>query len=398
MIRARKENFDFIEANAAADTARLRLRHHGDAEVAWMAMQIDCRRRAVQKLQSTLSCREFVFPTELSAQQCTSDALAELHAELVGEGERVVDLTAGLGIDAFHIARRAASVTAIDINTEVAEALAYNARALGIGNLTAECADAVVWAEVTSERFDTIFIDPARRGSHGERLFALAQCLPDVTAMLPALRRIGKRLIVKASPMLDVSHTIQELPGVTDVYCYGTATECKELTAVVDLHRDLHREEEREGEPTVHAVTPGHPSLSFRRSEEAAATAHYGVPQPGMTLHEPLPAVMKSGAFNLLCERFGLTKISRDSHLYFAEGDVVEAPTRRYRVETVYDFSKRGVAECRRAYQQANVAARGFVISAAELAKKLGVKNGGTKHIFGVTDAGGTRRLIACSE
>lgn len=390
MICAGKEQFDFIEANAAADTSRLRLRHHGNREIAWLAMQIDCRRRAAQKLHSTLRCREFLFPTELSAQQCTSDDLAELHAELVGADEKVVDLTAGLGIDAFHIARRSASLTAIDINPDVAEALAHNARALGIENLTALQADSVEWVETCREQFDTIFIDPARRGSAGERLFALAQCSPDVTAMLPTLRRISKRLIIKTSPMLDVSHTIQELPGVTDIYCYGTTTECKELTAVVDL-----RDNSGGDEPQIHAVTLGYPSLTFRRSEEAAATARYAIPEPGMILHEPFPAVMKSGAFNLLCNRCGLTKISHDSHLYFAEGDEVEAPTRRYRVEAVYKFSKRGIAECRRDYPQANVAARGFVIGAAELAKKLKVKDGGAKHIFGVTDANGTRRLIA---
>lgn len=388
MIRPERKLLDFIDANATADTARLRLRHHGDPAMLFAALQIDCRRHAARKLSETLRCREFLFPTALSAEQSTSDALARFHATLIEPGERVVDLTAGLGIDAFHLARRAAAVTAIDIDPNVAEALSYNAEVLGISNLTAICGDATDWLSATEERFDTIFIDPARRGERGERLFALAQCSPDVTAMLPAMRRAAKRLIVKASPMLDVSHTIAELPGVTDLYCLGTATECKELTAVVDLCSDAQQE------PVIHAVTPGHPSMSFRRSEEGAAGAQYAAPEPGMTLHEPLPAVMKAAPFNLLCERYGLGKIGRDTHLYVGR-ELPDCPTRQYRIAAVYEFSKRGIAECRREFPQGNVAARGFIVGAEELARRLKLKPGGDVKVFGVTTAAGKRLLVA---
>ncbi len=199
--------FDFITANATADTARLRLRHHGDPEMLWAAMQIDCRRRSATRLAATLArAPRFIFPTEISAQQCTSDALAELHAALISPGERVLDMTAGLGIDALHIASRAASVTAIDITPEVADTLRHNAAEMYLTNITPVCADSTQWIRTTDEHFDTVFIDPARRGEQGERLYALEQCRPNVVALMPQLREITRRVIVKASPKIGRAH------------------------------------------------------------------------------------------------------------------------------------------------------------------------------------------------
>ncbi len=382
--------FDFITANATADTARLRLRHHGDPEMLWAAMQIDCRRRSATRLAATLArAPRFIFPTEISAQQCTSDALAELHAALISPGERVLDMTAGLGIDALHIASRAASVTAIDITPEVADTLRHNAAEMYLTNITPVCADSTQWIRTTDEHFDTVFIDPARRGEQGERLYALEQCRPNVVALMPQLREITRRVIVKASPMLDISRTLEELTGITDIYLYGTATECKELTAVVSTDASTVIA------PTIHAVTPGAPDITFTLPEEAEAAPEYSAPAEGMIIHEPLPAVMKSGCFKLLSTRFNLAKADPRTHLYFSDEPSSEAPTRQYRIEKLYDFSKRAIAECARAYPKANIAVRDFIIGAPELAKRLKVREGGDVHIFGFT-ASGKRMLAAC--
>lgn len=100
------QQIDWITAHSGDDTARLRLRHAGDPGMAHAIMQIECRRKAARKLHDTLRNDGFVFPTALSAEQCTSDNIAAYHASLIAPGETVLDMTAGLGIDAFHMARR----------------------------------------------------------------------------------------------------------------------------------------------------------------------------------------------------------------------------------------------------------------------------------------------------
>lgn len=148
------------------------LRAAGRPEELDKILQEECRQRASRKLAETLeACASFCFPTALSAEQCTSDALAEFHAGMIPEGSRVVDLTCGLAIDAFHIARRASEVTCMDIDPTVAAAAADNARALGLENVKALHADCLRWLEENKGQvFDVAFIDPARRADDGSRL------------------------------------------------------------------------------------------------------------------------------------------------------------------------------------------------------------------------------------
>ena len=178
----------WIDDHAKDDTSRLRFRYNDDPAARFCILQIECRRQAAKKLPQTLKCSRFQFPTSLSAEQCTSDDIAAFHASLVSSGETVLDMTAGLGIDAFHMARRGAQVTAIDINPDVAEALTHNAEALKLP-LHALCGDSVSYIQETTQQFDTIFIDPARHGKGGQRLLALSDGMPDVVSLHPLLRK-----------------------------------------------------------------------------------------------------------------------------------------------------------------------------------------------------------------
>lgn len=147
----------------AADYSRERLAAAGDPARLDAILQAELRERAASKLPLTLSCSEFRFPTALSAEQATGDHLAALHAALVEPESTVLDMTCGLGIDAFHIARRALSVTAIDIDSRCAEAVNMNARALGLDNVEGVCADSTEWLRLTDRKFDVIL--SIRRGA-----------------------------------------------------------------------------------------------------------------------------------------------------------------------------------------------------------------------------------------
>ena len=123
--------------------------------------------------------------------------------------------------------------------------------------------------------FGTAFIDPARRDANGGRVFSLADCEPDVTAMLPSISKICRRLIVKMSPMLDISHTINALDGCSQIISLGTATECKELIAVKDFDR-------KSSEIEIKGITllpDGISDFSYTKEEEQGATMpNYSIP------------------------------------------------------------------------------------------------------------------------
>lgn len=350
------------------DAAAARLRANGDPEELDRILQTECRRRAAKKLPATLLCQYFRFPTALSAEQCTSDALADIHAAMIPERARVVDLTCGLAIDAFHIARRAAAVTAVDIEPDVAAAVTHNAAALGLTNVTAVCADCRNWLQSATERFDVAFIDPARRGDRGQRLFSLADCRPDVVEMLPLIARVAPRLIVKMSPMLDIAQVLQQLPETACLHVLGTDRECKELVA------DVRFGFSGEPEITVHPHC-----LAFRPSQRREPKIFQGELQPGMIIGEPYPAVMKADPRGLLPGE----QLHLNTHLWV--NVPADFPGRRYVITSIEPFSSSNVRRLARQKPAASVAVRNFPLTADALRARLHAGESADVRLMGTT-------------
>lgn len=387
--------WQWVSDNRQADAMRLRLSGN---KFAWMDLaitQIECRRRAVAKIPQELACEHFLFPTALSAEQCTSDVLADFHASLVPAESKVIDLTAGLGIDAFHLSSCCSAVTAVEIEPDVADALVHNASALGLDNVTAVCADCRDYiAGLPDNAFDVAFIDPARRGKDNSRLFSLHDCHPDITEMLPQLARIAGMLIVKMSPMLDVTSVIRDLTGTTDVYAVGSRRECKELVATVNLHNNSVPVE-----PRIHIWTPD-ARFAFTRAEEACATVEYGVPQKGWYLYEPWSVTQKAAPYKLLSSRFGLLKLSANTHLYASPLQVDGFPGSCRRIREVLPFSSSVLKTFARKYPRIDVAVRNFPMEADVLRRKLKVKPADENglRLMGATASPANERLMMVLE
>lgn len=372
------EFWKFVEDHINDDVTKLRLKYHNpndalpfDVEAA--IIQIECRRKFGKKLAETLASNpHFVFPSVLAGEQSTSDLLAAFHSTLLEDGEKVVDLTAGLGIDCLHFAAKTCEVTAVEIDARKAECLEINSQ----GKTDVVCADCRDFISEASVRaFDTAFIDPARRAADGSRVYALNQCEPDVNAMLESIFRCSHRLIIKMSPMLDITHTAEELKCATRMIALGTKAECKELIAVCEA--DSSNKDEMPIE-VVTILTDGNiESFSFLRSEEMAAKATFAEPRAGEYLYEPWPTVMKAAPYRLLSERYGVDKLNPNTHLYTSDRMVEDFPGEISVIKEVLPYSSGVIKRLRKQYPKINVAARNFDISADAVKKKLGVKDGG---------------------
>lgn len=359
----------WIKDHLADDVSRLRLRFHGQPLYAAAIDQIDCRQRCTKKIPGFLRHESFRFPSTLSAEQATSEGIAAYHASLVPDGARVLDLTCGLGIDAFTIARRASHVTAVEIDPAKVECARHNARVLGLDNFTVVNSSAEDYlAEVASGSFDIIFIDPSRRDSSGKRTFALADCSPDVSALLAPMLKVARRTLIKLSPMLDPTELRRQM-GPCGITAVGTPSECRELlleigAGVVDTDAAL----------TVDApVHPASPAVS------------------GPYLYEPYPANMKMG----LSEWEGATSISVDSHLILSERYLSDFPGHIYAVERTSSLSKQDLKDLRCRFRQLRMVARGIGMTTADMRKKIGIADGDSvQKLFGVKDSEGRRLLI----
>ena len=400
--------FTFINDHMADDTASMRMKRRGDDLMQFAVTQIECRRRCEEKLRDTLERVErFVFPSDIAAQQSTSDAVAAFHAGLVGEGRRVLDLTCGLGIDTFAMARNGCRVTAVELDGWKSYIAGYNARVSGLSERVEIVNDDSVElvrrmaAPKEACRYDDIFVDPARRDEAGNRVYGFHDCSPDILTMLDSVAALAPRLVVKASPMLDITQCINDFEGrVNRVYIVGSGGECKEVVIDVAMEGQMV-------DPDYVAVCVieathdcvAHETFRFTHREEREAASAILQPEAlssGMFLYEPSAPAMKTGAFKSLGARFGLEKVSVNTHLYCCNHMVEGFPGTVYKVANVTGMSKRELSLIINQYGHINVAVRNMGMTAAALKAKLKVADGGdpTVKLIGMRDSAGNRRLV----
>lgn len=382
---AEREITAFAREHEDEDTARLLLsagRYPG-VDMAAAVQQIEGRRTARVKWPSLLECEGFLYPPRLNREQASSDETA-LHKAGLAHG-RVADLTGGMGVDSIAFARRAEEVDYVERDEQLCRLMEHNSKALGLENIRVHCADSMEWLAADGRRFDLLFIDPARRSATGRKVAAFEDCTPDILQHLALLRSRCRRLMVKASPMIDIDLACRQLGDVAEVHVVSVKGECKEVLFVCGAH---------DGESRIHCIVGGDYTCDFTRSEEAAAEPHYCT-AVGQYLYEPDAALMKGGPFNLICQWMNLEKLAPNTHLYTSDTLVGDFPGRTFRVLHEVKPSRKAVAEAI-PDGRAHVVTRNYPVAAADLQRQLGLKEGGDRFVVATTL--GTRRLALVGE
>lgn len=393
--------FQFVSDNAGADPMTLRLSKGSrqakvDFDLELAITQIECRKSASHKLSETLCCKEFVFPSRLSAEQCTGDVLARWHSMLIGEARTVADLTGGLCIDAFHAANGAENVTVCELNPLTAAAARHNAAALGLENITVNNTDCIEFLNNTTERFDVIFIDPARRAADNARTYALSDCEPDVVKHLSLLCSHCSTLIIKASPMLDITDVRRRLKHITDIYVASVRNECKEVVVRIvpgsDVTPEIHAIDFRaDGNASSLDAIETTSDFNFNFAQKDDLTA-------GAYLYEPMASAMKIGrdAFAAIQREFPvLNKLGRDTHMFVSKELISDFPGRIFQIES--ELKIKGKEKKALAGKHINIVVRNYVMTAQQLRERLRVKDGGDRFVIGTkAGASDTPTLLLC--
>ena len=373
---AKRETFAFVRKHLQDDTAQLLLSaaRYPDIDVPAAVQQIEGLRTAQEKWPSLLGCEEYLYPPRLNREQASSEATARHKASLAGTVGRVADLTGGMGVDTLAMAAVAKHVDYVERDPALCALMEHNCRALGIDNVAVHCADSMEWL-ATQEPYDLLYIDPARRGTAGRKVVAFEDCTPDILQHLGMLRRKARRLLVKASPMIDTTLATKQLGAVREVHVVAVKGECKELLFLCG---------EPQGEPRYHCLDlKDLIDFSFTRSEEAAASVTY-CDAVGQYLYDPHAALRKGGCFRLLGQRLGLPLLAPNTHLYTSPTLVAGFPGRVFEV-------LQEVAPNRKAVKavlpdgKASVICRNFPVAAAALQKQLSLREGGDLCLIATT-------------
>lgn len=391
----------FALAHREDDTRRLLLGHApAGVDVAQAVRQIEGWRMARHKLPSWAARDDILYPPRLAMEQCSSEATARYKAGIVKgyqtadedrlkseTGHRLTDLTGGFGVDCACLAPAFSEVTYVERNTALAAIAAANFAAMGLHHIHTVNGDG---GEVLGQlpMQDWVFLDPARRDSTGRKMVSLADCEPDVVRLEPLLSRRAHRVMVKCSPMLDISLALRQLTTMQEVHVVSVQNECKELLFVTSAT------------PVVHAVslrTDGsvERDFTFTPSEEQACQPAYadGI---GHWLYEPNAALLKAGCFKLPAVRYGLQKLHPNSHLYTSDSLCAAFPGRTFEVVGASGFGKHDVKALLGDLRKANLAIRNFPDSVEGLRRRLRLAEGGDDYLFATLLKNDKKMLVRC--
>lgn len=226
-ILCRPEVRQTIEDNIERNPLDIALDKHIE-HPAIVATQVKRLQRARTKLPELYAVRAILPPR---AYEQSSSELCAARKSL--EGESVLDLTCGLGIDTIALSRRFKRVVSCEKDALLSEITRYNLQLLGIDNVRIENCAAEEYLAQSAEHFDWIFVDPDRRGDRGEKLVRLEDCSPDMVALYPATRRVADKVCIKCSPLFDMAEATRLFEGCS-VECISMGGECKEVNIYID--------------------------------------------------------------------------------------------------------------------------------------------------------------------
>lgn len=378
----------FIRQHAGDDVRQLALQaaRYPEVDMRVAATQIEGRRLAAAKLPAWAAVEGIVYPVRLSMEQCSSEVTAQYKASLVS-GTRLADLTGGFGIDCSYMSGSFEDTTYIERNEELCRIAAHNFELLGkpIRVVHADSEEALA----TLPHQDWIFIDPARRDKAGNKVVSLKDCTPDVCLLEPLLLQKATRVMIKCSPMLDISQAVRELQSVSEVHVVSVNNECKELLLI------LGGETEEISIHTINYHGSEAQEFTYTAAEEYAATCPY-TSTVGQYLYEPNSSLMKAGCYRLPARHYGLQKLHPNTHLYTSDTLVSDFPGRVFKVEQTCGFGKKELKmlDCKKA----NLAVRNFPERVDALHKRLKIRDGGSTYLFATTLQDETKALIVCTK
>jgi precorrin-6B methylase 2 len=396
------EFWKFVREHAADDLSQLAFNaaRYGDIDVRRAIVQIDARRRIRDKLPAWYAFDRIFYPSSLAAEQCSSELTALYKRRFVRADDILCDLTGGLGVDAFFFSRTALGVVYVERNREYCEAASNNFRTLGAdANIRIVNGDA---ADVISndsgqvlEGVNVFYLDPSRRNEANKRMFDLGDCEPDITEIWELMLSKRRRIVVKLSPMLDISRTLRQLPGVREVHVVSVRNECKELLIVTD--GILAESREVEVFCVNFASDGAEQCFRFDLSLESSSAADFAE-NVGKYLYEPNASILKAGAYKLAALRYGMKKLHPSSHLYTSDNEILSFPGRTFEVIGIEPFNNRVCKGLSTKFPRANIAVRNFPISADDLRKRTRIADGGDIYLFATTLHDNSRVIVVCKK
>ena len=354
-----------------------------------LAQQLIGLQKSHSKLPSWFSTKDILFPPKINLEQTSSEITATYKASLV-KGNHLIDITGGFGVDCWAFSQRFKTVTHCERHPDLSALVRHNAIAFGLHNLNCVTDDGITVITAHKEPIDVIYVDPSRRDATGEKVFKLSDCEPNVPEHLDSLLSKCNLVLMKTSPLLDITAGLRELHHVVEIHIVAVNNDVKELLWFLTTETPVE-------DITIKTINfKGNKSQTFETSlhTESASQATYSLPKA--YLYEPNAAIMKSGCFASLSHTLNLDKLEQNSHLYTSDA-LVDFPGRRFAIKELLHFHKATLKK-RFKRTQANITTRNFPWTVIKLKQQLQINDGGTLYLFFTTLSDGDKVCLLCEK
>ena len=367
----------FINDNLEGDMTRLLLKKSPfpDVTIQEIVQQVKGKKVAQRKFPFLLK-ENIIFPPNLNLEQASSQSTAEYKTQAL-KGKSFLDLTSGFGIDAYFLSQNFEEVTLVEQNPELIKIVEHNWKTLDrkanfINQNLEAFLESLGQAQADKKiSFDVVYLDPARRDQHNKKKFLLEDLSPDLLEIEEKLHSVSSRIIVKLSPLIDISYLVSELRNIVEIKIIAVRNEVKELVLMIEQKQSSVNQQPT----TISCVNleSHEPEFSFRMNEEKNAASEFS--QSQNFLYIPNNAILKAGAFNIISEKFGLKKLHPNTHFYTSEHKLDHFPGRVLEIEKVdgKDLKKN---------EQFNIISKNYPLKPEEIKKKYKLKDGGKRYLI----------------
>jgi hypothetical protein len=376
---------EFINDHLKSNITKLILKGSPFKEVSIqeIAEQIVSKNKCQKKLSTWFSTKNIYYPNKLNIEQTSSEITGNYKANLVS-GESLIDITGGFGVDAFCFSQKIKNVIHCEINKSLSEMVSHNYNSLKIKNIQTIVGDGLEIIK-SKTQFDWIYADPSRRNDEKGKVFLLEDCLPNIPENLEALFQKTNNILLKISPILDISSAINELKYVKEIHVIAVENEVKELLFILKKN---HMQPIEIKTINIHKNNTQHFNFNFQKVVNATYS------EPKNYLYEPNAAILKAGGFLHISTQLKIDKLHQHSHLYTST-ELIEFPGRKFIIKHQIPYNKKQLLKLIHS-KKANITTRNFPDSVAQIRKKTGLIDGGNQYLFFTTNIFGQRTVIIC--
>ncbi|WP_298138286.1 class I SAM-dependent methyltransferase [Flavobacterium sp.] len=379
---------NFIKENSFVSVSKLALQRNPFPQLDYKLLlnQIEARSKSKEKLPTWFNTSKIIYPSKISVEQTSSEITAKYKSEIVS-GESLIDLSGGFGVDDFYFSKKINQLIHCEINVELSEIVLHNFDQLKSQNIKCISGDSSEILKQLNQKYTWIYIDPSRRNDTKGKVFMLKDCLPNVPDLQDFYFKFSNNILIKTAPILDLKAGLLELKNVKNIHIVAVDNEVKEL--LWEIEKDFNSE--------INIKT-----INFNKEKIEQFDYLFnsnGIPSyslPEKYLYEPNSAIMKSGGFTEIGNKFSLKKIQLHSHLY-TSNQIVDFPGRIFEIQKIVNYSKSEMKEFLE-NQKANITVRNFPETVENIRKKWKIKDGGNQYCFFTTDISNNKIVLICTK